>query len=836
MARYAGLEGLEVTKGEDRCRSVFLRGSGVAAILILLMLGGILAPPAQADDSDEWGTPALIDKDEGYIPDGYRPDLAVDGDGNVFAVWKDVTGAFDLFGDGYLDTVYTIWAKRYEAGRGWLVTEAIGRALYASDPRIALLPTGTAIVVWSGLNESGLGDVWASSFNPASGWSGGSPVWGDDGTRPHYIGGPRIVADPANEFAVVVWEAALEPSYALWGVFAGRFVPGQGWSEPALLTGPRPDWSDRWGDPVAINAQGHVIAAWVEEGGILGTTRYFPGVGWNGYYRLDTGGRVVGLSVLASLTTWVVVWEDWNETTDNVTVRSSSFAPELGWEEPVEIARNSVNPRLSIDETGNAVVVLCDYLQSSIVIHQLRPSGGWTMVDRFPIGMWEGVPSLTCHPQIAFDSSGNGVVVWEDWTSSGRAVWATRKGPGVSWGSRAIIVGPHSPPEAGRDFPPPRMSMGPSGVAAIAWQQIERTYDEVLQAFGSEVDTWVAVSSSPADLTPPALVLAKPSPDFTTTKPTITVSGFTEPSATLDVNGVWAAVASDGSFSIVISLTEGRNTITAVATDPAGNTAVASVDVTFVNPLDAVSQKLLDTEIALADALRDLGILGTRTVLIAIALVSVATVSAILFALSRKGGGLGPGKRTDLTGWAPIHSFVPERTEDSAAFGPKDMATGSNSKSGTKKVWPRRAQSGKLVRLTSKERIILHLLQFARYGDAPEVPPELTQGRIAEAAGIDRRHFTQYARPLVRDGLVRERLVRVRGALQRRRVYVLTEDGKQTALEVRDRIRSALVRVKNGAEEREVTIAEVLLETRGSKSILDILRESIETGVVDLKS
>jgi len=77
-------------------------------------------------------------------------------------------------------------------------------------------------------------------------------------------------------------------------------------------------------------------------------------------------------------------------------------------------------------------------------------------------------------------------------------------------------------------------------------------------------------------------------------------------------------------------------------------------------------------------------------------------------------------------------------------------------------------------------------------------------------------------------------MAHVRGTVQRRRAYVITGQGRNRALGVRDRIRSAAVRVRDAAGVREVTVAEALLEARGSMSVLDILRESIETGVVDL--
>ena len=63
---------------------------------------------------------------------------------------------------------------------------------------------------------------------------------------------------------------------------------------------------------------------------------------------------------------------------------------------------------------------------------------------------------------------------------------------------------------------------------------------------------------------------------------TITVTGtIDDPEAAVMVNGVAATIAS-GSYSAAITLTaEGDNTITATATDRAGNSATASVTVSL---------------------------------------------------------------------------------------------------------------------------------------------------------------------------------------------------------------------------------------------------------------
>jgi hypothetical protein len=110
-----------------------------------------------------------------------------------------------------------------------------------------------------------------------------------------------------------------------------------------------------------------------------------------------------------------------------------------------------------------------------------------------------------------------------------------------------------------------------------------------------------------ADRLPPSLVLDFPSDGFSTANVTVTVTGRTDPGARLVVNGIMAAVSSDGSFSIVIALTQGANTITAVATDAAGNQAIVTRTVTYVEPqtdgdLEELQQELQKTKDALESA------------------------------------------------------------------------------------------------------------------------------------------------------------------------------------------------------------------------------------------
>lgn len=139
-----------------------------------------------------------------------------------------------------------------------------------------------------------------------------------------------------------------------------------------------------------------------------------------------------------------------------------------------------------------------------------------------------------------------------------------------------------------------------------------------------------------------------------------------------------------------------------------------------------------------------------------------------------------------------------------------------------------------MVRLTAKERILLHLLDYVTFQEALEVPSAMTQEGLASASWIELRHLSQYLRPLLRDELVRERTCHVRGIRQRRKVYDLTPSGQHAAYRLRDRLKAENVRVQDERGIREAPLAGVVEAAGGEVSLLDVVRRSMRDGTVDL--
>src|SRR3989442_1577787 len=644
--------------------------------------------------------------------------------------------------------------------------------------------------------------------------SADSPGWG--AAVPLETGVPgnatwaHIAADSQGN-AIAVWVQDYGNRSDIW---ANRFVNGPGWGSPiAIETG---DDAVDTSPMVAVDARGHGIVVWDHCPppppwpctGIY-ATRFDPITGWSlpttlATWSVGQGSLYVEDLAIDGSGTAMVVWED-----TNGAVWATRTAPGRSWEAPTLIGLGA-RPGLAVSPNGTAIVVwqgagsYPSYRYPTILAKRFSPGLGWRTAT--PIALGVGFDFNAGSFAMVSDSSRTALVVISD--HHGR-INATRWVPGLGWSGLSQIGSGTG--ESGIAYGP-AIAASMKGIAFAAWTW----YDNPSPTSSIWASRYVASEGSPitvdVDRRTQALPLVSPADDVTTFDGTVEVSGTTEPGVTLIVNGFSAAVALDGSFSIRIGLPEGRNTIVAMATDAAGNVATASATVTYVNPF---SQDLA--------ALRLVAIAGTVGV---VALASLFSVMYIARWGRERGGrhGSQDGSRMEEPEGVPSQA-TDDQKQANGGFFQRGLPV--------ERRWPAKAASVP-VRLTAKERILLHVLHFARYADALEVPRELTQERIVEAAGIDRRHFAQYVHPLVRDGLVRERMARVRGAVQRRRVYVATEEGRNRALGVRDRIRSAMVRIRDDSGIREVTVAEALLEARGSMSVLDILRESIETGVVDL--
>jgi DNA-binding MarR family transcriptional regulator len=140
------------------------------------------------------------------------------------------------------------------------------------------------------------------------------------------------------------------------------------------------------------------------------------------------------------------------------------------------------------------------------------------------------------------------------------------------------------------------------------------------------------------------------------------------------------------------------------------------------------------------------------------------------------------------------------------------------------------------ISVTVPDRVILHLLDYLKYEGRFEAPMEVTQTGIASAVGIEQKHVPRAVKKLKAKGYVHERLSRVEGIKQRRKVYFLTWDGVVHARKLRETLeeKTILVRdVKGIVVEARLGNVNDFLEDDMELPIVNVLKHISHEGVFD---
>ena len=105
-----------------------------------------------------WGTPTRLDS---HFQNGQGPSLAVNGDGNAMAVWRQWDDA---------GVAISIWANRYDVGSGWGTATLIETGSGAADNAdVAMDSSGNATAVWK-QSDGTSNNIYANRYVPGQGW------------------------------------------------------------------------------------------------------------------------------------------------------------------------------------------------------------------------------------------------------------------------------------------------------------------------------------------------------------------------------------------------------------------------------------------------------------------------------------------------------------------------------------------------------------------------------------------------------------------------------------------------------------------------------------------
>ena len=334
---------------------------------------------------------------------------------------------------------------------------------------------------------------------------------------------------------------------------------------------------------VAVDGSGNATAVWYQYDGTrdnIWSNRYVVGTGWGIATLIETdnlGDAARPQVAVDGSGNAIAVWHQFDGALYNTW--SSRYVVGIGWgtAKLLETGNSggAVYPQVAVDGSGNAIAVWHqhDGISYNIYSNRYVVGVGWgtaTLIETDNTGTAQ-------YPQVAVDGSGDAIAVWQQSDGATYSIWSNRYVAGTGWRVATLIETDNS-----GDAQYSQVAVDNLGNAIAVWYQWD----------GTRSDIWSNRYVKP-DTTPPSLSLDRPSDGLTTETPVVTVSGTTEPDAALSINGILAAVEIDGSYSCTIALVEGINTIAATATDASGNSATASVSVTYINPVPGLEDELV---------------------------------------------------------------------------------------------------------------------------------------------------------------------------------------------------------------------------------------------------
>ncbi len=335
-------------------------------------------------------------------------------------------------------TRYNIWANRFTLAAGWGVPELLetDNAGDAFWPEVALDPNGNAVAVWFQWDGTRY-NIWANRFTLAAGWGVAELLETDNAGDVV----PQVVLDPTGN-AVVVWQQFDGTRYNIW---ANRFALAAGWGAAELFE------TDNAGGAtapqVALDPNGNAVVVWNQSDGTrsnIWANRFTPAVGWGVPERIETDNAGSASSPQVATDpngNAVAVWQQWDGTgTTNIWANRFTLAAGWGVAERIETdnAGNAQAPQVALDSNGNAVAVWqqFDGTRTNIWANRFTLAAGWGAAERIETGNAGGA-SL---PQVALDPNGNAVAVWEQWDLRGFfSIWANRFTLAAGWGAAELL-------------------------------------------------------------------------------------------------------------------------------------------------------------------------------------------------------------------------------------------------------------------------------------------------------------------------------------------------------------------------------------------------------------
>ena len=323
----------------------------------------------------------------------------------------------------------------------------------------------------------------SGTVNASSGlWQGAQLIGGNsagDATNPQ-------IAENASGDAMSAWQQSDGVRKSIW---ANLYSAGNGWGTAAVIE--TNNAGDATNPQVAIDTAGDSLAVWQQSNGLrdnIWANRYTAGSGWGTAELIEAnnaGDATNPQIAVDSVGDALVVWQQSDGLHNSIW--ANRFTPSGGWGIARQIENNSsgdaTNPQIAVDPAGNALAVWqqSDGVRDNIWANGFTANGGW--------GIARLIQSINganaANPQVAVDSAGDGLAVWQQSDGTRDNIWANRFTAGGDWGTARVIESNSS-----GNATNPEIAVDSAGDGLAVWQQLGGAYNTIFAASYSTVGGW----------------------------------------------------------------------------------------------------------------------------------------------------------------------------------------------------------------------------------------------------------------------------------------------------------------------------------------------------------
>jgi len=289
---------------------------------------------------------------------------------------------------------------------------------------------------------------------------------------------PKISMDTSGN-TLAVWRQSDGGRQAIWAN-THSMLSGWGTAEKIEIEDVRSSENPQ----VAMDSAGNAFAVWEQHDGThtnIWANRYTTVGGWEVAQKieLEDFGRAYNPQVTVdSVGNALVVWElQFNDRRSDIWANRYTVGSGWGTAQKIEDEDigSSDNPRLAMDSTGNALVVWEQYdvptTDYKIWANRYTVGSGWGLSQTIQTVGSRNASDV----QVAMDPLGNGFAIWTHSNTSGSNIWVNRYTVGSGWGAVEKMQGADIAGGVGS----PQIVIDNSGNAFAAWSQYNGTVDDI---------------------------------------------------------------------------------------------------------------------------------------------------------------------------------------------------------------------------------------------------------------------------------------------------------------------------------------------------------------------